>query len=147
MGQWATPYNFTTNMLKAYLSAQTSASSAFAISKTHISGQKPHERQLNAKAWGSESAIFLFFFLSFFLSSFSFQFFQQWYLENGLSAYRHFSMKLMLITVQSSTTTQCLHSFKFILVNKSEGCHFLIWYTCPHVVLLPGQTPQSWEWD
>ena len=30
------PYNFTTNMLKAYLSTQASSLSAFVISKTHI---------------------------------------------------------------------------------------------------------------
>ena len=29
------------------------------ISKTHISAQKPHRRQLNTKVCGSESAIFL----------------------------------------------------------------------------------------
>ena len=60
------PYNFTTNTLKAYLSAQTSSLSAFVISKTHISGQKPHGRQLNTKVCASKSAIFrilLFFFL------------------------------------------------------------------------------------
>ena len=51
-------YNFTTNMLKANLSAQASSLSAFVISKTHISGQKPHGRQLNAKVCGSKSAIF-----------------------------------------------------------------------------------------
>ena len=52
-------------MLKAYLSAQASSLSAFVISKTHISGQKPRGRQLNAKVCGSESAIFRI--LSFFL--------------------------------------------------------------------------------
>ena len=59
------PYNFTTNSLKAYLSAQASSLSAFLISKAHISGQKPRGRQLNKKGCGSESAIFriLCFFL------------------------------------------------------------------------------------
>ena len=42
-------YNFITNTLKAYLSAQASSLSAFMISKTHTSGQKPRGRQLNAK--------------------------------------------------------------------------------------------------
>ena len=56
------PYNFTTNMLKAYLSAQASSLSAFVISKTHISGQKPRGRQINAKVCGSESAIFRILF-------------------------------------------------------------------------------------
>ena len=51
-------HNFTTNTRKAYLSAQASSLSAFVISKTHISGQKPHGRQPNAKVRGSESAIF-----------------------------------------------------------------------------------------
>ena len=46
-------------MLKAYLSAQTSSLSAFVISKTHISGQKPRGRQLNTKVCGKESAILL----------------------------------------------------------------------------------------
>jgi len=32
-------------------------------------------------------------------------------------------MKLMLITAQSSTTTQRLHSFEFTLVNKSHSQH------------------------
>ena len=53
------PYNFTANTLKAYLSAQTSSLSAFVISKTHISGQKPRGRQLNVKVCGSKSAIFV----------------------------------------------------------------------------------------
>ena len=64
------PYNFTTNTLKAYLSAQASSLSAFVISKTHISGQKPHGRQLNRKVCGSKSAIFVILLLSFFLSLF-----------------------------------------------------------------------------
>ena len=53
------PYNFTTNTLKAYLSAQASSLSAFVISKTHVIAQKPRGRQLNGKVCGSESAIFL----------------------------------------------------------------------------------------
>ena len=52
------PYNFTTNTQKAYLSAQASSLSAFVISKTHISGQKPRGRQLNSKVCDSKSAIF-----------------------------------------------------------------------------------------
>ena len=51
-------YNFTTNTQKAYLSIQASSLSAFVISKTHISGQKPRGRQLNAKVCDSKSAIF-----------------------------------------------------------------------------------------
>ena len=53
------PCNFTTNTLKAYLSAQASSLRAFVISKTHISGQKPRRRQLNEKVCGSKSAIFV----------------------------------------------------------------------------------------
>ena len=60
-------YNFTTNTLKAYLSTQASSLSAFVISKTHISGQKPRGRQLNAKVCGSKSAIF--HLLSFFVQT------------------------------------------------------------------------------
>ena len=48
---------------------------------------------------------------------------QQQYLENGLSTHHHFSMKLMLITSQRSTTTQNLYRFKFTLVNKSHSQH------------------------
>jgi len=33
----------------------------------------------------------------------------------------HFSTELILITVQSSTTTQHLHSFEFTLVNESHS--------------------------
>ena len=55
----------TTNTLKANLSAQASSLSAFVISKTHTSGQKPRGRQLNTKVCASKSAIFLI--LSFFL--------------------------------------------------------------------------------
>ena len=47
------PYNFTTNTQKAYLSVQTSSLSAFVISKTHTSGQKPRGKQLNAKVCGN----------------------------------------------------------------------------------------------
>ena len=39
---------------------------------------------------------------------------QQRYLENGLSTHCHFSMKLMLFIVQSSTTSQHLDSFRSI---------------------------------
>ena len=80
------PYNFTTNTLKAYLSAQASSLSAFVIHKTHTSGQKPHGRQLNIKVYGSESAIFRIL-LSFLLRPHV----QQRYLKNSLSAHRHFS--------------------------------------------------------
>ena len=59
------PYNFTTNTQKPYLSIQASSLSTFVISKTHISGQKPRGRQLNAKVCDSKSAIFrlLLYFL------------------------------------------------------------------------------------
>ena len=55
---------------------------------------------------------FFFFFLSFFLSSLRLSF-----------KHRNFSTKLMLITAQSFTTTQRLHSFKFTLINKSHSQH------------------------
>ena len=61
------PYNFTTNTLKAYLSAQSSSLSASVISKTHRSAQKPRGRQLNAKVCGCKIAIFLI--LSFFVTT------------------------------------------------------------------------------
>ena len=59
------PYNFTTNMLNAYLSPQPSSLSAFMIIKTHTAAQKSHGRQLAKCACGNECAIFLI--LSFFL--------------------------------------------------------------------------------
>ena len=128
------PYNFTTNTQKPYLSIQASSLSTFVISKTHISGQKPRGRQLNAKVCDSKSAIFRLLFVQPSIM-------QQRYLANGLSTYRHFSTKLILLTTRSSTSTQRLDSFKFTLVNKShsqhstvvavrcEGRHFLI---CTH---------------
>ena len=63
------PYNFTTNTLKAYLSAQASSLSAFVISNIHISGQKPCGRQLNAKVCDSKSAIFRILSYSFFVQT------------------------------------------------------------------------------
>ena len=93
-------------------------------------------------------------FLSFFLSFLLRLLFKQRYLANYLSTHRQFSTKLILITTRSSTSTQRLHSFKFILVNKShsqhsvvavrcEGRHFLILYACAHEVSFPGQIPRS----
>ena len=55
------PYNFTTNTLKAYLSAQAVSSSAFVISKTFISGQKPRRRQLSPKVGVAKVSFFVFF--------------------------------------------------------------------------------------
>ena len=52
------PYNSTTNVQNAYLSIQASSLSAFVISKTHVSGQKPRGRQLNAKVCDGKSALF-----------------------------------------------------------------------------------------
>ena len=45
------PYNFTTNTLKAYLSAQTSSLSAFMISKTHIGKCPSYETQTRLIDW------------------------------------------------------------------------------------------------
>ena len=123
------------------------------ISKTHISGQKPHGRQLNKKVCGHESAIFLFLFLSSYDHDV-----QQRYLANGLSTHRHFSTKLILITTRISTTNRCLHSINFTLVNKShsqhsvaavrcEGRHFVILYACAHEVSFPSQIPRSLVWE
>ena len=100
------PYNFTTDTLKGYLSAQASSLSACVISKVHTSGQKPRGRQLNAKVCGHEIAIFRI------LLPVQPSIFQPQYLENGLSTHRHFSTKLILITKRSYTTYRCLHSFK-----------------------------------
>ena len=102
----------------------------------------------------SKSAIFLIF--SFFLSCYDFCSNND--IANYLSTHCHFSTKLILITTPSSTSTQRLHSFKFILVNKShsqhsvvavrcEGRHFLILYACVHEVLFPGQIPRSLVWE
>ena len=73
------------------------------ISKTHISDQKSHRRQLSAKVCGSESAIFLIL-----LSSDHNV--QQQYLENGSSTHRHFITKLMLITATNSSRSIKLFS-------------------------------------
>ena len=54
-------YNFTTNMLEAYLSTQFFSSSAFMISKTHLVAQKPRERQLNTKCAVTKVPFFVFF--------------------------------------------------------------------------------------
>ena len=125
---------FTTNMQKAYLSIQASFLSAFAISKTHISGQMPRRRQLNAKVCDSKSAIFRLLFFSLRLL---------FKLKNSSSTHLDFSTKQMPITVCSFPTTQRLHSLKFTLVDKShsqhsvavvrcEGHHFLMLYACAH---------------
>ena len=143
------PYNFTTNMQKTYLSIQASCLSAFVISKTHISGQKPCGRQLNKKVCDSKSAIIVILLsCSDHLSS----------SDNSKSSKVDFSTKLVLVGTRSFPTTQRLHSFKFTLVNKShsqhsvvvvrcEGRHFLILYACVHKVSFPGQIPRSLVWE
>ena len=123
--------------------------SAFVISKTHMSSQKPRRRQLNTKMYTCH------FSYSFFLSCQDHDV-QQRYLKNGLSAHRHFCTKLMLISARSSTTTRRLHSFKFTLVNNHSqhseaavrclGCHFLILYTCTQEVSFPDQRLRSLVW-
>ena len=80
------------------------------ISETHISAQKPRGSHLNAKVCDSKSAIFLLC---------SDHFVKERYLENGSSSHRHFITKLILITARSFKTTQGLHSYKFILVDKT----------------------------
>ena len=55
------PHNFTTNMLKSYLGTQSSSLSAFMISKTYISAQKPHGRQLNVRQRKCHFLILSFF--------------------------------------------------------------------------------------
>ena len=109
-------YNFTTNTLKAYLSAQSFSLSAFMISNNHISAQQSRGRQLNAKVCSSEKAIFLIL-LSFLLRP-------QSSTKNGSSTHCHFITKLMLITAQIFTTTQRLHSYEFTLVDKTVLLNF-----------------------
>ena len=108
---------------------------------------------------------FLHFFLSFFLSFFSSFFlcsehFVKRYLKNGSSSHRRFITKLMLITPQSFTTTQRLHSY-IVQIHKTVfnsgslcqlavccvGRHFLMLYACAHAVLFPNQRPQSLVWE
>ena len=130
-------YNFTTNTIKTYINAQASSLSAFVISKTRISGQKPRGRWLNANMCGSH-------FPSFFIAPFF------------SSTHLDFSTKRMLITVHSFPTTQRLHSFKFTLVNKATynteaavrclGHHFLTLYACAHEVSFLDQSPRSSVW-
>ena len=104
------------------------------ISKTYIIAPKLRRRQLNAVAK-------VLFFLILSCSA-------DYYLANGLSTHCHFDTKLMLITARSSTTTQHIYMFKLTLVNWSysqhsvvalrrEERHFLILYTCAHVVSFP----------
>ena len=76
-------------MLKAYLSVKASPLSAFVISKAHIVAQKPCGRQLNAKVCGNRSAIFVFYFFR-----------QPKYLENGFSAHRGCSTKMIHTSAQ-----------------------------------------------
>ena len=84
------------------------------ISKTHIVAQKPRRRQLNVKkVCGSKVPLFLFLFLRYVKTAITQKRFTR----------RNFSTKLMRITVDSSITTQRLHSFKFTLVNKSHLQH------------------------
>ena len=53
------------NTLKAYiLSAQSSSFSAFVISKTHVSAQKPRGRQLNKKKCTVAKVKFFIFFVT-----------------------------------------------------------------------------------
>ena len=123
------------------------------ISKTHISGQKPHGRQLNKKVCGSKNAIFVI------LSSSSlFRPLCQTTITQKRLKHVDFSTKRMLITACSFPTTQRLHSLQFTLVNKShsqhsvvtvrcEGRHFLILYACAHEVSFPGQIPRSLVWE
>ena len=117
--------------------------SAFMISKTHISAQKPHERHLNAKVRGP--------------------FFVQTTSSNneisGSSSHRHFVTNLMLITARSFTTTQRLHRYKFTLVESIKlfsalpvpGCcplrrtPFLMLYACAHVVSFPTKGHSHWS--
>ena len=142
-------------MQKAYLSIQASCLSAFVISKTHISGQKPRGRQLNKKVCDSKSAIFVILLSSFFVQTTC-----QAIITRKWLRYSHldFSTKLMLVGTRSFPTTQRLHSFKFTLVSKShsqhsvvavhcEGRHFLILYACAHEVSFPGQIPRSLVWE
>ena len=110
------PYNFTINILKVYLSSQTSCLSVFVISKTYISGQKPRGRQPNAKVCSSKSAIFVFFL------------YYNHFVQTTISCKQFkyspsFSTKLMLITSMELYITQRLHSFKFTLVNKNHLQH------------------------
>ena len=123
------------------------------ISKTHTVAQKPRRRQLNSKVCGSKSAIFRILSSLRPLCSNNDN-----SKKNGSSTHRNVNTKLMLITAHSSTTTQHLHSFKFTVVNKScsqhcpaavhcEGRHFLILFTCVHVVSFPDQRPLVWELD
>ena len=105
-----------------------------------LSGQKPaRRRQLNTKVCGSESAIFvvLLFMFNYMRATYWKRSalcrkglacktnVQQRYLANGLTTHCHFVTKLMLTVVWSSTITQRLHSFKYILFNKSF--HNTLW--------------------
>ena len=131
--------------------------STLTISKTHISGQKPRRRQLNTKVCDSKSAIFriLSFFLSFFLH----------YDLCSNNDNSKIVQALTLILTRNGCSSQCVASpplsvfiasnspwsIKAIILQHSvvavrcEGRHFLILYTCTHVVLFRSQVPRSWS--
>ena len=123
------------------------------ITKTHIVAQKSCcRRQLNAVV---KVPFVLFFHFSFFPSFFVMSTLFKQQLENGSSTHRNFSMKLMLTTARSCTTTQSLHSFKCSLDNKhvhnTSSCsplrRMLILYACAHAVLFPDQRPRLLVWE
>ena len=120
------PYNFTTNTQKAYLSIQASSLSAFVISKTHISDQKPRGRQLNKKVCGSKSAIFVI------LSSSSF--FVQTTLSNNDNTKTVQALTLILAPNRCSSQRAASQPLSvFIASNSSwsiKAIHNTLWLLC-----------------
>ena len=125
---------------------------SYAWSGRLISAQKPCGKQQNAKVGSCESAIFRLLALNHYV--------QERYLKTSSSTRCHFITKLFLITPQSFTTAQCLHSYKLTLSDKScsqfclvaiccIGRHLLMLYACKHIVSFPNERPVSlvWEWD
>ena len=95
-----------------YLIIQASSLSAFVISKTHVSGQKPLGRQ-------QKCAIAKVPFCAFFHTTFV----QTTITQNSSSTRLDFSTQEMLITACSFPMTQRLHSLKFTVVYKSHSQH------------------------
>ena len=118
------------------------------ISKTHISGQKPRGRQLNAKVCGSKSTIFRLLLCSDHLSnddnSKTAQVLTLILARNGCSSQRSAS-QLLSVSIASNSPNKS-HSQHSEAAVCWEGHHFLILYACAHEVSFPDRSPRSLIW-
>ena len=129
-------------MLKAYLSVQASSLSAFAISKTHTSGQKPRGRQLNTKVAVMKVLFFLFFLIFLlrprcsttisgkrFIYSSSFQ--------HETDPYHNEELYNQSASSTSPWSIKAIHNT--VAAVRCEGRHFVILCACAQVVSFPYQ--------